>query len=336
MPRVRLQDVAEHAGVSMKTVSNVVNDYPHVSPTTRSRVLSSIEALGYRPNATARRLATGRTGTLALAVSDVSLPYFAELARTVSRLASARGYRLLLEQTGESADAERTVLLGSESGLVDGIILQPSRIDLDEVARSSVTTPVVLLGEDEAPDRVDTVMIDNFAAARQVTEHLLRLGRTRVAFVGHESQGLTATSRQRISGFEAALRAAGSALESSRLLATDAISPEAADRAVDEALTAGISFDSAFCRDDLSAVGTLSALRRHGLRVPQDVAVTGWDDVMMAGFSAPTLTSVRPDLEQLARTAVEMLHERVGGYRGPGRHVVVDHSLSIRESAPSP
>lgn len=80
MARVRLQDVAEHAGVSMKTVSNVVNDYPHVSPTTRSQVLASIEALGYRPNATARRLATGRTGTLALAVSDVSLPYFAELA----------------------------------------------------------------------------------------------------------------------------------------------------------------------------------------------------------------------------------------------------------------
>jgi len=335
MARIRLQDVAEHAGVSMKTVSNVVNDYPHVSPATRSQVLASIEALGYRPNATARRLATGRTGTLALAVSDVSLPYFAELASTISRLATSRGYRLLLEQTGESVEAERAVLLGGESGLVDGIIFQPSHIALDDLARYTTATPVVLLGEGDAPEGVDTVMIDNTAAAREVTEHLLRLGRRRVAFVGHEAHGLSATSRQRLTGFETALRETGAQVDPALLLAADAISAEAAERAVGDALDGGLRFDAAFCRDDLAALGALSALRRRGVRVPDDVAVTGWDDVTLTRFSNPTLTTVHPDLDHLARSAMDLLEERVGGYRGAGRHVVAPHSISVRESAPS-
>ena len=117
MGKVRLQDVARVAGVSMKTVSNVVHDYPHVSAPMRERVQKVIDELGYRPNALGRRLATGKTGLLALAFSDVSLPYFSELARIVSSAADRRGYRLLLEQTDGTLEGERAVVASSEAGL---------------------------------------------------------------------------------------------------------------------------------------------------------------------------------------------------------------------------
>ena len=121
---VRLEDVAV-AGVSIKTVSNVIHDYPHVSSRTRERVQQAIDDLGYRPNVLGRRLATGRTGLIALAFADVSVPYFSELARVVSAAASERGYRPLLELTGGTLQGERAVVSSSEAGLVDGVIFQP-------------------------------------------------------------------------------------------------------------------------------------------------------------------------------------------------------------------
>lgn len=336
MPRVRLQDVAEHAGVSTKTVSNVVNDYPHVTPEMRARVLVSIDALGYRPNATARRLATGRTGTLALAVSDVSIPYFAELARTVAREASARGYRLLLEQTGDSIEAERSMLLGRESGLVDGLIFQPSRLESAELARYTLHAPMVLIGENAAPDSVDTVMIDNVRAARRVTDHLLALGCRDIGFVGHEAAGISETSRQRMEGMHAALRDAGLPARPELEIPTAAIGAAEAEAAVGAALDAGMAVDGFFCRDDLSALGTLRALRVRGVSVPDEVAVVGWDDVSWAPFIHPTLTSVRPNAGRLAQMALDLLEERIAGEPGPGRHLIVEHSLVVRESAPAP
>jgi hypothetical protein len=164
MANVRLQDVAELAGVSMKTVSNVVHDFPHVSAAMRIRVEAAIAELGYRPNASARRLATGRTGMLSLAFSDVSLPYFAELARIIARLSTERGYRLLLEQTDGTIESERAIVSTREAGLVDGVIFQPSRMPSLEIAKHREDVPLVLLGEGPAPLSVDHVMIDNVAA----------------------------------------------------------------------------------------------------------------------------------------------------------------------------
>ena len=190
MGKVRLQDVARVAGVSMKTVSNVVHDYPHVSAPMRERVQKVIDELGYRPNALGRRLATGKTGLLALAFSDVSLPYFSELARIVSSAADRRGYRLLLEQTDGTLEGERAVVASTEAGLVDGVIFQPSVMSWSEIAQHREDVPLVLLGEGAAPLSVDHVMIDNTAAASEATRHLIGLGRSRIAFVGHSMSAM--------------------------------------------------------------------------------------------------------------------------------------------------
>jgi DNA-binding LacI/PurR family transcriptional regulator len=205
MNRVTLQDVADRAGVSMKTVSNVVRGYRHVSPGMRERVQAAIDELGYRPNRTGRSLATGRSSMLGLAFPDLRRPYFAELAHMFAPVAESRGYRLLLAETGATADGERSVLHDREAGIMDGMVMQPQVLaarDLDGLRRGM---PIVFLGEDPQPASADQVAIDNVAAAREAVEHLLRLGRRRIGFLGHETDRLSWTSTLRIEGYRAAL-----------------------------------------------------------------------------------------------------------------------------------
>ncbi|MDN4613080.1 LacI family DNA-binding transcriptional regulator [Leifsonia sp. F6_8S_P_1B] len=330
---VRLQDVAEYAGVSMKTVSNVVHDYPHVSPKMRERVRKAIDELGYRPNIMGRRLATGRTGLLALAFADVTLPYFAQLARVVADEAERRGYRVLLEQTEGTIEGERAVVSASESGLVDGMLFQPSVMNSAELAQSRTDVPIVVLGENAAPLTLDRIMIDNVAAATAATEHLLALGRRRIAFAGYEEHGPTRTSQLRIAGYQHALEEAGQTASPDLLIASETVSAAAAAQAVGAALDRGLRFDGLVCRDDLAAIGALRALQERGLHVPDDVAITGWDDTPMTAVTYPSLTSVAPDLRGLAERAIEMLLERVEGYDGMGRHELAAFSLVERESS---
>jgi DNA-binding LacI/PurR family transcriptional regulator len=335
MARARLQDVAEVAGVSMKTVSNVVRGYVHVSPATRAKVQRAIDELSYRPNETGRSLATGRTGLLALAFSDISIPYYSELARCVSTLARERGYRVLLEQTDGTLDAERAIVSTSEAGLVDGVLFQPSVLGSSEISRHRGDVPVILLGEAQAPLSVDHVMIDNVAAARRVTTHLAELGAKRIAFLGHERSGLSPTSRVRLAGYQEGLETEGLPVDTGLLIPTDAVSSISAFEAVTAALAGGLRFDGLVCRDDLAAIGALRALAEAGIRVPDDVVVTGWDDVAMASFTQPGLTTVRPDLTALAGRALDMLEERIAGFDELGRHVLVDFEVVHRGSAPA-
>jgi len=331
---VRLQDVAELAGVSMKTVSNVVHEYPHVSERMRERVQKAIDELGYRPNLLGRRLATGRTGLLALAFADVTLPYFAELARRVSDVAEEQGYRVLLEQTDSTLEGERAAVSGIEAGMVDGMIFQPSVMSSAELAQTRSSLPMVILGEGAAPLSIDRVMIDNVAAAREATAHLLGLGRRRIAFAGHEPGRLSRTSELRIAGYQSALEEAGVIPDPSLLIPSDAISPVDGAAAIGAALDGGLRFDAVMCRDDLAAIGALRALQERGLRVPEDVAITGWDNTLMTAVTFPSITTVAPDLTALATQAIAMLVERIDGLSSMGRHVLVPHRLVTRESAP--
>jgi len=338
MAGVRLQDVAEHAGVSMKTVSNVVHEHPHVSHAMRERVQKAIDELGYRPNALGRRLATGRTGLLALAFADVRLPYFSELANLVSRAAAqtSPGYRLLLEETEGTLEGERAVLSASEAGLVDGMLFQPSQISSREIAERHGDLPMVLLGEGPAPLSMDRVMIDNVSAAAAATRHLVALGRRRIAFLGHEAQALSSTSRLRIVGYQEGLEQSGLSPDPSLLIASDEITPAASAASLGAAIDAGLEIDGIVCRDDLAAMGALRALQVRGLSIPDDVAIVGWDNISFTATTFPSITSIAPDLDALARVALEMLGERIAGFDGLGRHRLVDFELVVRESAPLP
>lgn len=336
MGKARLQDVADLAGVSMKTVSNVVRGFEHVSDEMRKRVQHAIDELDYRPDARGRNLATGKSGMLALALADLRIPYFSELAHTVSTLAAERGYRLLLEQTDGTRDGERAIISAAEAGIVDGVLFQPSLLTSTEIARHRRDVPVVLLGETPAPLSVDHVMIDNVAAARGATAHLAALGRRKIGFLGHERTGQTYTSQQRLLGYQEGLEQAGLKLEMSRLIASDAIESQAAAAALTQALHDGVELDGLVCRDDLAAMGALRTLSEHCIHVPTDIAITGWDGVAMTSFTTPSITTIKPDLTGIAVSALDMLQERIEGFDGLGRHKLAEWSLIVRESAPSP
>lgn len=334
MRKVRLADVAEVAGVSMKTVSNVVHDYPHVTPEMRRKVQQAIDELGYRPNLTARRLATGRTGMIALAIPEIDHPYFSALSRCIAEEASVMGYRVLVEQTLSNPAAERAVLNDREAGVVDGVIFHPVSMDSMEVARLKRDVPVVLLGESTMPVTADHVMIDNVLAAQEGVGHLVAQGRRRIAFLGVVEGDLTGSTNQRLLGYQQGLVDAKIPLDPDLVLTVSDFAPEESARAVRDALAAGLAFDGLVCRDDRFATGALSALRTAGVRVPEDVAVVGWDDTELGRWAAPTLTSIAPDKRELAVTALGLLRDRMDGYQGIGRHRIVPHSLIVRESAP--
>jgi DNA-binding LacI/PurR family transcriptional regulator len=328
--RVRLEDVAKLAGVSMKTVSNVVHDYPHVSAKTRERVQSAIDQLGYRPNLTARTLATGRTGMLALAIPEIDQPYFAEIARHIGEEATRRGYRIIVEQTLNDIEAERAVIRDREEGLVDGVIFQPVRIDTMEIARLRPDTPLVLLGEGARPLTTDHVMIDNVVAAREGTEMLLRQGRERIAFFGMVGRDPTQSTHLRLLGYQEGLHAAGAYSDPGLVIETDWFSVEEGVSALQAALSAGARFDAVLCRDDLFAMAALRVLDQAGLRVPDDVAVLGWDDTALARYGTPALSTISPDKVAIAVAALDLLEDRMGGFDGVGRHRIVPHAIAER------
>lgn len=335
MARVRLADVAALAGVSMKTVSNVVHDYPHVTPEMRRRVQQAIDQLGYRPNLTARRLATGRTGMIALAVPEIDHPYFSELSRRIAEVALENGYRVILEQTLSTSEAEHAVLRDREAGLVDGVIFHPVSMTSLEISRFHRDTPLVLIGEAAVPLTTDHVMIDNVLAAADATRHLIGLGRRRLAFLGAVPGDVTVTTDRRLEGFQLALEETGIRPQSDHVLHAVDFSPEAATAALHRALDAGLGFDGIVCRDDQFAVGALRALHERGVDVPGTIALVGWDDTALARYSFPELSSVSPDKDEIARTAFALLLERIAGHIGPGRHRIASHRIAERASAPA-
>ncbi|MBO4205463.1 LacI family DNA-binding transcriptional regulator [Micromonospora echinofusca] len=331
--RHRLKDVAELAGVSVKTVSNVVNGYAHVRPETRTRVEQAIAELNYRPNLSARNLRKGRTGVIALAVPELDIPYFAELARHVVTAAAEHDWTVLIDQTGGAREQERVVAAGIRDHLIDGLIFSPLALTAEDLAGGLDGTPMVLLGERIDRGPADHVVIDNVAAARETTAHLIGLGRRRIAAIGAQRTPEGASARLRLAGYTQALAAAG--IDYDETLVAPAAAWHRADgaAAVRELLTNGVRPDAVFCFNDTLALGALRALYEHGLRVPEDVAVAGFDDIEDGRFAVPTLTTVAPDKERIARLAVEALAGRLGGERdAPTRELVAPYRLALRES----
>jgi DNA-binding LacI/PurR family transcriptional regulator len=205
---VTLHDVARVAGVSIKTVSNVINDYPHIRPTTKQRVEEANAELGYTPNLTARNLRSGRTGAIALALPDLGLASFAELAASVIAEAEASGVSVLVEQTGADPERERQLLRSPRLKLTDGLIFSPLGMGQDDAAALDVPYPMVLLGERIFGGPTDHVTMRNVEAARAATDFLLSSGRRRIAVVGAHEGEVIGSAALRLQGYREALDAA--------------------------------------------------------------------------------------------------------------------------------
>jgi DNA-binding LacI/PurR family transcriptional regulator len=332
---VTLQEVARAAGVSPRTVSNVVTGFPHVAPHTRAHVQAVIDRLGYRTNAAARSLRTGRTGLLGLVVPALDQPYFAELARAVVREATAAGFTVVVDQTDGDPDRERELLLrGPRGAMFDGLVLSPLALTAEDLLEADPDRPVVLLGERTVDTAFDHVHIDNVSAAREATAHLVAGGRRRIGAIGLQHDPLAQTGVQREEGFRAGLAAAGLAADPRLLRHVELYERSAGYAAMCALLDGEVRPDAVFCFADVLAVGALRACLTRGVRVPEDVALMGFDDVEEARFATPSLSSVRPDRDAIARVAVRRLVARLedGGDAGAARDLTVPHTVVARES----
>ncbi|GGT35202.1 LacI family DNA-binding transcriptional regulator [Streptomyces althioticus] len=335
MGRPRIKDVAEYAGVSAKTVSNVLNDYEHVSERTRTAVREAIDALGYRVNIAGRQLRRGRTGVIALAVPELDIAYFAELAKHVMAEAERRGRTTLLLETGGRREKELAAVQGFDAQFTDGVVLSPLALRPRDLQDRDTRQPLVLLGECNLPGSADHVAIDNVAAAREATAHLLARGRRRVAVVGGDLRGGLNTGRLRTVGYAQALTEAGLAVAEELVLPVPAFHWADGAAAARALMRLPRRPDALLCLNDHLALGAVRALHEDGWSVPGDVDVVGFDDIEATRYSIPTITSVAPDKPGIARRAVELLLDRIeaGGDGGPAVDETAGHRLVVRESS---
>lgn len=332
---VTMNDVARAAGVSLKTVSNVLNDYEFIRPATRQRVQEAIAELGYEANLTARSLRSGKTRMLGVVLSDLSVPYYAELASRLMTAAEQRGYRVLLEQSGALEANELNALQGPLRQLTDGLLFTPLAMGADAVASRRGNKPVVLLGEHIVDPRLDLVTMKNQDAAQALTTHLLAGGRRRIAVVGAHPAETAGSPGLRLNGYRKALAEAGVAFDPT-LVAPAQWRRDGGAAAVAGLLERSIPFDAVFGLNDALALGAMHELLIRGVQVPQDVAVGGFDDIDEARFASPSLTTVSPGMDEIADRCIRLLIDRIDGLeaREEGVHMEAGFVLKIRESAP--
>lgn len=330
--RVTLRDVADAAGVSIKTVSNVLNDWPYVRPETRQRVQAVIESLDYRPNALAASLRTGRTNSIGVIIPDITNPIFGQIVRGCEAVLYARGYSILLCNTNEEYAKEQSYLDTLVRRGVDGVLMFGTHADA-ELVPNLARFGVPIVAED-APihhPNTTTINIENVRGAELAASHLVGLGHRRIAYLGGPE--LRFAAQQRREGYAQVLAKAG--LESGPALTawgnpsigggySSAIAM--LGRSGQEPITAFV------CYNDLVAVGCMLACQERGLHVPEDVAIVGFDDITLASLVTPALTTVRVHQLALGRLAAELLLERMENGEMLGRCVHFPVELVVRRS----
>ncbi|MGW0908554.1 LacI family DNA-binding transcriptional regulator [Streptomyces sp. NPDC002853] len=326
-----LKEVAARAGVSARTVSNVVNGSARVSAPTRQRVQEAIDELGYRPNLAARSLRAGRTGVIGLAIPELHSPYFAELAGLLADGARRRSWTVIIDQTHGDAEAERRLLTGDSGRVMDGLIISPWALEAQEVV-TTAPLPVVLLGERSPHGLADRVAVDNVAAANEATAHLLALGRRRIAAIGLQPHLCNGTAEQRADGYRNALRRAGITPQPQWERTVDALHRADGARAMAELLDGNMVPDAVFAFTDELALGALHMAHERGVRVPEELAIVGFDDIEDGRFSHPALTTVSPDKRQIAERALQCLADRIYSpdNQVPASDLTIPHRLVVR------
>ncbi|WP_431279193.1 LacI family DNA-binding transcriptional regulator [Leifsonia poae] len=333
---VTLREVAEAAGVSIKTVSNVINGYPYISKQTRASVEAAVESLGYQPNLSARGLRSGRTGAISLVIPDLKNPYFAELADSVMRAATKRGVAVFIEQSGGDRERELAILHGPQMRMADGILFSVLGLGQDDAALVDIPRPLVLLGERIFNGPADHVTMKNVEASRAATEHLLSLGRTAVVALGAHPDEVIGSAGLRLAGYRQALEAAGVEYRDDLVVEAGEWHRVDGANAMRAFLESGRHFDGVVAFNDSLAFGAMRAIEDAGFRIPQDVAIVGFDDVDETRYSIPTLSSIDPGRDDIAETAVRLLLARIEGdekatfdeYEAPFRLMVRESSAS--------
>jgi LacI family transcriptional regulator len=334
--RVTIADIAREAGVSMMTVSRVVNDKEGVSQETRQAIEEVIRRLDYHPNIHARGLATQSTSTFGLVVPDISNPFFSGVARGVEKTAYAKGYSILVCDTEEDPQRELDVLELLLEKWVDGLVLCSTRLEQHKLQSILAHYPAAVLinNQLEVQDPsiiIGSAMIDDKAGGQMATNHLIKSGHTVIGFLA--GPAISQSGRWRNSGYRQALIDGGLPYRPELVLPCFP-TVEGGHQAASQLLNSHPEITAMFCFNDLVAVGAIQAAHEIGRKIPDDLAIVGYDDIMLAALVTPSLTTCHIDREELGKSATNLLVERLAGCTKECEKSILQPELIIRVSAP--
>jgi LacI family transcriptional regulator len=323
--KATLKDVARLSKVSTVTVSNVLNGRPNVSERTRTRVLNAIKRTNYSVNLAAKGLAGGHTNMLGVLIPDLATQYMGEIVWGISQEARQNSLEMLLS-TALDVARERNQLNFLEN-ITDGLILVLPHNTDDNLRLSLNGKPVVMVDHRGSTIKLPSIDVDNYAGGRMATEYLLRLDHRRIGFIS----GFFEASASRFRGYKEALVNAGISFDPTLVVAGDFYQPSGFN-GTNQLLNLSNPPTAIFAANDLMAFGALEAIKEHGLRVPQDISVIGFDDIPMANQVFPPLTTIRQPLAEMGRAAVRMMLAKLRGVEPPSHRITLATELVERAS----
>ena len=337
-----LSDIAENVGVTPMTVSRVVNESGYVSYETRKKVLQAVKDLNYRRNGLARNLKRQFTETVGLVLGDISNPYSTELARAVRETLINRGFSLFICISEHSAKEDIVAFESLSNHSVDGIIVATrSNEEGNRYLRGIVESniPVVVIGRDFQHEDVDFVSPDNLKGGFEATQHLIDLGHERIGFIGANLKD--GANLKRLQGYLKALEHHGIEVDERLITGRNEDVSEIPGYSTEEIGFEGMKRllslpnppTAVFARNDFTAIGAMSAIKEFGLRIPEDIAIVGFDDISLAVRTSPPLTTVRQPMRLEGQLAAEMLLERIENKEKKSRRErILNCELIVRES----
>ena len=332
--RASIRDVAARAGVSVTTVSHTLNATRFVSDEAKAKVLEAAHALGYVPSEVARGLKHNTTRTLGMLVPNNSNPYFAEIIRGVERHCYGAGYSLLLCNSNDDAQRQTDHLRVLAERRVDGIVLVASGDDDDVVACcKDLRLPLVLVDREIDAIAADLIEVDHVAGGQLATAHLLAQGHARVACIVGPAE--LRPSRQRVAGWRRSLAAAGVTPREDELARGD-FGPQGGAMAMRQLLASAQPPSAVFVCNDMMAIGALHAAHEAGVDVPRQLSVVGFDDIELAAYTSPPLTTVAQPKEAIGTGAAGLLLERLRDGRTAPRRAILQPELHLRASTAPP
>lgn len=326
-----IHDVAREAGVSISTVSRVIQGASNVLPETRERVEEVIRRLNYHPNRLAQQFRVQQTRSILVIVPSIGNTFYAEILSGIESVASKRGYTILLVDSHANADIEAHCYDMLAQKLVDGIITFSTGIAKDRLKQLAKEYPIVISCRYFADNEIANVTIDNIKAIKAMTSYILNLGHKRIGYLSGPQDILLYQDRK--NGFVEAMQERGLKVAPEQIVHCDA-SIQGGYEAVSSLMNnSGLPFSALVSSGDTMAIGAIRALNDHGLKVPEDVAVAGFDDIELSSLFSPSLTTVRQPKQLIGARSMEKLLDLIAGKELMNRRDVVNYELVIRESS---
>jgi LacI family transcriptional regulator, repressor for deo operon, udp, cdd, tsx, nupC, and nupG len=327
--RVSITDIAKVAGVSPSTVSRALADHPRISDDTKARIRRLADEMGYTPSLLARSLVTRDTATIGVVITEASDPFLSRLVISIEQIAQEQGYSVLLCSSYFDVARELENVYAFHGRRVTGIIVIGSQINRGYLKMQDQLPPITLTN---CPNYPYSVSCDNLASARQAVEHLCQLGHERIGYVG--SRRSHGSNQARTMGYTRVLTERGIPIYPNLLLEQDG-TLQGGFAAAKELLAQELPATAVFCFNDMTAIGLLNGLRQHGVRVPADISIVGFDDVPFAEHCYPPLTTVRQPTDRMGQQLVHMLQALIEGQEDVGPEIL-PATLVIRESTGPP